>query len=83
MTVKYYFDAPRGNLQTFDNAMDNVNAIMLASISKTNIESYSITDDNKIYKVQSISQVGETLDGNSRQIVVTSEFEMGINQAIC
>lgn len=83
LTTTFYFDALRDSITAYDDAMDTVNQITLKAISIPNIEAYSTTDDNKIISVNSISQTGESLDGNSRQIVITAEFEMGINQAIC
>lgn len=83
LTTAFYFDALRDSVGAYDNAMNLVNQITLKAIGILNIEAFSNTDENKIISVNSISQIGESLEGNSRQIVITAEFEMIINQAIC
>ena len=83
LSIKFYFDALRDGINAYDDAMDKVNLILLNASNIKNIEAFSLTDDNKIYKVYPLSQVAESLPENSRQIVIIAEFEMGINQAIC
>lgn len=81
--IKFHFKAFRDGLNAYDDAMDFVNSVRIKALSSSYLEAFKITDGNPIYKVSSISQIGEFLETNEKQIIITATFECDIIQARC
>lgn len=81
--VKFFFKAFNSEIEAYDEAMDKVNSIRINCISLESIEAYKSLDDNPINKVFSLSQTGENLQGNERQIIITMRLEIGLTQGVC
>jgi len=81
--VQFFFKGFRDELNEYDDAMDKVNTIRIKCISISSIEAFKSTDENPIYEVISTSQLGEMLSSNERQIIITLNLVIGLNQVYC
>lgn len=81
--VTLSFKSFKDGIDKYDYAMDLVNDIRMKCISISNIESYKNTDTNMILSCNSLSQIGEQLPNNNKQIIIVLTLELSVNQSIC
>ena len=81
--VTFSFKAFRDNTNKYDDVMNLVNTIRMKCINITEIQEYSDVDQNKIMSCLSVSQIGEQLPNNNKQIIITLSLEFSVNQSIC
>jgi hypothetical protein len=81
--IEFFYKTYNSRVETYDNAMNQVNAIMLKAILVQTIETFHSTDDNPIFRVEFNSQVPTQLDSNDNQLKISLSFTCGINLGKC
>lgn len=81
--IKFFFKLYREENRGYDHYMNLCNTIRINSINIKNIQSFRSSTWNSLFKVMALSQTGEQLTSNDKQLIITLTFEVGINQTIC